>query len=193
MSVSAKEKGIPISLKLAAGLPLVGVGAAALFCLWPRDPVFEVLELQLKGFKLRWCTDSPLLVAVVDVELLLRIKVTNKNVVGISYGETTMDIFYRDTLLGQAKVPAGSQGPRTQVINDLPARLDGLQITNLVTGFLEDFAKREMSLTSLVTISGEANVFPIKHPFKIHVHSEIVVDPIFLDVKEQDNQVKMEI
>lgn len=175
-------------------IPVVGAGAAAaLYCVWPRDPVFEVTKIQLSGFRLRWCTDSPLLVAVVDVELTLFIKVTNKNVVGITFSETTMDIFYRNNLLGQALVEAGEQGPRSEKILELPARLDGLEVTNQVAGFIEDVSRREMELLSLVTISGNANMWPIKHSFKIHVRSEIKVDPIFLDVKEQDNQVKMDL
>ena len=78
--------------------------AGGLVFAWPKDPVFEVKGISMSGFKLRFCNDSPLLLAVIDVEMTLSIKVINKNWVGIQHAETTMDIFYKDTLLGQASV-----------------------------------------------------------------------------------------
>ena len=78
--------------------------AGGLVFAWPKDSIFEVKGITMSGFKLRFCDDSPLLLAVIDVEMTLSIKVINKNWVGIQHGETTMDIFYKDTLLGQASV-----------------------------------------------------------------------------------------
>jgi LEA14-like dessication related protein len=41
---------------------------------------------------------------VLDVSIKISIKVTNPNVTPIKYTSTTMDIFYRGTLMGQAQV-----------------------------------------------------------------------------------------
>ena len=92
-------------MAITAPIIIGGLAAAGgLAFAWPKDPVFQVQGITVSGFKLRFCNDSPLLVAVIDVEMTLSIKVINKNWVGIQHGETTLDIFYKDTLLGQASV-----------------------------------------------------------------------------------------
>lgn len=78
-----------------------------MYAIRPRDPIFHVELITLNGFDLRFCTDSPLLLAVVDVSLVLHINVTNPNVAPIVFSDTIMDIYYRSTLLGQAKVSIG--------------------------------------------------------------------------------------
>lgn len=87
-------------------LAAVGVGGVGLglYNIRPRDPVFEVQAITLSGFNLRFCTDSPLLLAVVDVSLTLFIKVINPNVTPIQFSSTIMDIYYKGNLLGQAQV-----------------------------------------------------------------------------------------
>ncbi len=89
-------------------LAAVGVGGVGLglYSIRPRDPVFEVQAITLSGFNLRFCTDSPLLLAVVDVSLTLFIKVINPNVTPIQFSSTIMDIYYKGNLLGQAQVCA---------------------------------------------------------------------------------------
>lgn len=169
------------------------VAAATLFRLRPRDPIFEVLSITFKGFKFRFCTDSPLLLAVVDAELTLSIKVTNPNVLPIEYTSTVMDIFYHGDLLGQAKVQEGSQGANSQEVLDVTAKLDGLEMTNHLKQLLLDVRNREMTLHSVVTIKGNARLWKWTHRFEVYVNSNIKVDPIFLDVLEQENNVHMEL
>ncbi|KAL2610660.1 hypothetical protein R1flu_029233 [Riccia fluitans] len=183
-------------LGMAAVVMIAGAGSAAGACLYairPRDPVFEVMSIELKGFNLRFCTDSPMLMAVVDVELTLAIKVTNDNVAPIEYSSTIMDVFYRGSLLGQAKVEEGSQAARSSKVIYVPCKLDGLEMTNHVKDLFKDVTKREMTLHSVVTIAGRARVWKWTHNFEVHVTSDIKVDPIFLDVIEQENKVEMEL
>lgn len=45
-----------------------GIGAV-LYAIRQGDPVFEVISIYLKGFKLRFDTNFLILVAVIDVEL----------------------------------------------------------------------------------------------------------------------------
>jgi hypothetical protein len=84
----------------------VGVAGAgwALWQIRPKDPAFEVVGMELSGFNLRWMTESLVPYAVLDVSIKISIKVTNPNVTPIKYTSTTMDIFYRGTLMGQAQV-----------------------------------------------------------------------------------------
>lgn len=90
-----------IAMGVVAGLGSVGAGV---YAIRPQDPIFEVELITLSGFNLRFCTDSPLLLAIVDVSLTLHIKVINPNVTPIVFSSTIMDIYYRGNLLGQAKV-----------------------------------------------------------------------------------------
>eukprot|EP00850_Spirogloea_muscicola_P008350 SM000044S15997 [mRNA] locus=s44:414240:415030:- [translate_table: standard] len=208
---------------------------------------------------MRWCTDSPLILAVVDVELTLVIRVGNRNVVPITYANTTMDIFYRGQLLGQAQVlagshgltgalraavqvPSGGQGARSERVMELPCKLDGLEISSHMLALLSDVAARKMAIHSLVTISGEARLLFLRHTFKvlsplaprlcwphasepvfthgpraqhlcclqseaavtyvevamesrvqIYVDSDLDIDPVMLNVLDQDNRVNLEL
>ena len=93
-------------MALLGAVGAVGIGSAgwALWQIRPRDPIFEVVSIDISGFKLNWATESMIPYAVVDVALTLKIKVINPNVTPIQYTSTTMDIFYRGTLMGQATV-----------------------------------------------------------------------------------------
>lgn len=184
MGASAPARAIVLSCALA-GLTL--------FRIRPRDPIFEVVSIAFKGFKFRFCTDSPLLLAVIDAELVLSIKVTNPNILPIEYTSTVMDIFYHGDLLGQAKVEEGSQDANSQEVLEVPAKLDGLEMTNHLKDLISDIRKREMTLHSVVTIKGNARLWKWTHRFEVLVKSNIKVDPIFLDVLEQENNVHMEL
>lgn len=183
------QVGAAIASATVAALGGVGVW------LWnsrPRDPSFSVELITLDGFNLRFCTDSPLLLAVVDISLTLHVNSTNPNVSPIVFSDTIMDIFYRGTLLGQAKVPAGEQAAYSTSVMELRCKLDGLELTNHIKDLFCDVTKREMWLHSVVTITGESLVWRWRHPFKVYVNSDIKVDPIFFDVLDQENRAKLE-
>ncbi|KAH7373729.1 hypothetical protein KP509_17G072000 [Ceratopteris richardii] len=138
-----------------------------LFRIRPRDPIFEVLSITFKGFKFRFCTDSPLLLAIIDAELILSIKVINPNVLPIEYTSTVMDIFYHGDLLGQAKVDEGSQDANSQEVLKVVAKLDGLEMTNHLAQLVSDVKNREMNLHSVVTIKGNARLWKWTHAFEV--------------------------
>lgn len=172
---------------------VLGGAAVWMYNIRPRDPIFEVVAINLQGFNLRFCTDSPMVMAVVDVELILSIRVTNNNVTPIEYTSTIMDIFYHGQLLGQAQVKEGGQEAKSSKVLDVPCKLDGLELTNHVKDLFADVGRREMNLHSVVTIAGWARVCNWTHNFEVHVTSEIKVDPIFLNIIDQENKVEMEL
>lgn len=178
--------------QIGVGLVIGGTGAV-LFAIRPRDPVFEVLSVHLKGFKFRFNTESLIPVAVIDVELSISVKVTNPNVAPIEYSSTIMSIYYRDSLLGQAQVPAGNQGANCSEILELPAKLDGLEVRDHMIDLAKDVTKREMCLKSVVTIKGVAKVWKWGHKFQVNVESKIKVDPIFMDVIDQENTAHLQL
>ncbi|MQL80716.1 hypothetical protein Taro_013166 [Colocasia esculenta] len=146
----------------------------------PRDPTFHLISVELSSFHLH----LPLL----DVELILTVHVTNPNIVPIHYAAATMSIFYQGALLGTAQVQAGSQGPMSCQVLRLAARLDGLELAHHAPALLADAARREMALDATVDIAGTARVLWWAHRFAVHVDSHVVVDPVYLDVVEQENR-----
>jgi len=179
-------------VQIGAGLVIGGAGVV-LYSIRPREPVFEVLSIHLKGFKLRFNTDSLIPVAVIDVELSISIKVTNPNVAPIEYSNSTMCIYYRDSLLGQAQVPSGSQGANSSEILELPAKMDGLEVKQHLKDLAKDVTRREMSLKSVVTIKGVAKVWKWGNKFEVDVESQMTVDPIFMDVIDQENKAHLQL
>lgn len=161
------------------------VAATAVIGAKPKDPKFHIVSINLTSFKLN--------LPVLDAELILTVHVTNPNIAPIHYSSTTMSIFYQGSLLGSADIQAGSQSPRSCQVLRLPARLDGVQLAHHAARFFSDVAKREMVLDAAVDIGGTAKVLWWNHNFKVHVDSHVTVDPIFLDVIDQENRSELEL
>ncbi|KHN38623.1 hypothetical protein glysoja_008172 [Glycine soja] len=161
------------------------VAASALISAKPKDPTFHLISINFTSLKLNF----PLL----DAEVLLTVHVTNPNIAPIHYSSTSMSIFYQGSLLGSAQVQAGSQPPRSCQLLRLPARLHALELAHHATRFLHDVARREMFLDAVVDIAGTARVMWWDHNFKVHVDSHVTVDPVFLDVIDQENTSELEV
>ncbi|KAL5721228.1 hypothetical protein ACHQM5_013815 [Ranunculus cassubicifolius] len=159
--------------------------AAAIILAKPRDPIFHVISIGLTSLKLS--------LPVVDTEFILTVHVTNPNIVPINYTPSIMSIYYDGALLGTAEVQAGSQAAKSCEMIKLPGRLYGLELAHHGKKFLADVAKREMVLDASVDIQGTAKVMWWSHGFKIHVDSHIVVDPVFLEVIEQENKSQLDL
>ncbi|KAK3010928.1 hypothetical protein RJ639_011986 [Escallonia herrerae] len=158
---------------------------AAILASKPRDPTFHLISISLTSLKV----NLPLL----DAELTLTVHVTNPNAAPIHYSATELSINYAGSLLGSAAVQAGSQPPRSCQLLHLPARLSGLQLAHHAARFLADVARREMVLDAAVEIEGAAKVLWWEHRFRVHVESHVTVDPVFLDVIDQENSSAMEV
>ncbi|KAF9594406.1 hypothetical protein IFM89_031008 [Coptis chinensis] len=158
---------------------------AAIIYAKPKDPTFHVISISLTSFKLS--------IPVLDADFILTVHVTNPNIVPINYSPTTMSIFYDGSLLGSALVEAGSQPAKSCQVIKLAGRLSGLELAHHAKKFLADVAKREMELDAAVDIQGTAKVLCWSHGFKVHVDSHIVVDPVFLDVIEQENKSQLQL
>ncbi|MCL7046415.1 hypothetical protein MKW94_007447 [Papaver nudicaule] len=162
---------------------LTATATAAITVAKPKDPIFHLLSIHLTSFKF----NLPLL----DAELLLTVHVTNPNIVPIQYSTSTMSIYYDGALLGSAQIEAGSQGAKSCELLKLPGRLDGVELAHHAMKFMSDVAKREMILDAVVDIEGVAKVLWWGHKFKVHVDSHITVDPVFLDVIDQQNKSEL--
>ncbi|XWS73892.1 hypothetical protein CRYUN_Cryun02cG0168200 [Craigia yunnanensis] len=161
------------------------MAATALLLAKPKDPTFRVISIDLTSFKLN--------LHHVDAELILIVHVTNPNIAPIHYSSTTMSIFYEGSLLGVAQVAAGSQPPRSCQLLKLPTRLDGAELAHHAMKFFADVAKREMVLDAKVDIGGTAKVLWWEHRFNVQVDSHVTVDPVFLDVIDQENTSQLDL
>jgi hypothetical protein len=65
------------------------------------------------------------------------------------------------------QVDSGSQEAKSEQVMEVPAKLDGLKMTNHLKDLFADVTKREMTLNSVVTISGCAVVWRWKHNFEV--------------------------
>ncbi|TYI73377.1 hypothetical protein E1A91_D07G125800v1 [Gossypium mustelinum] len=159
--------------------------AAALISAKPKDPTFHLISIKLTSFKIN--------LSNINADLTLTVHVTNPNITPIHYSSTTMSIFYDGSFLGEAHVKAGSQPPRSCRVLELPARLDGVELAHHAGKFFADVAKREMALDAKVEISGTAKMLWWEHWFKVHVECHVTVDPVFLDVIDQENESQLEL
>ncbi|XP_008806096.1 uncharacterized protein LOC103718874 [Phoenix dactylifera] len=162
---------------------LIGAASAtaAATIIWgrPRDPTFHLISITLSSFHL----NLPLL----DIDLNLTVHVTNPNVVPVRYSAATVSIFYAGSRLGSAQLNAGSQPPMSCQLLRLPARLEALELAHHAPALLADAARREIALDASVDIAGTAQVLWWAHRFSVQANSHVLVDPIFLEVIDQEN------
>jgi hypothetical protein len=172
---------------------LIGGVGAALYAIRPRDPVFQVVSRNVKGFKLGFNKDSLSPLVFVDMELSISIKVTNPNLMPIEHESTVLCIYYKGTLLGQAQVPAGIQGANCSEVLVVPIKIDGVMATPHLKDLAKDVSRREMDLRSVVNMKGSASWWKWDHKFEVVIESDIKVDPNLLDVIEQENRDNLEL
>ncbi|ERN13022.1 uncharacterized protein LOC18441259 [Amborella trichopoda] len=181
-----------IGWTIAIGTTTAAVVALAIAAR-PRDPTLSLLSISLSSLHVGFPTTPIPPIPVLDLELTLTVSVTNPNLVPVTYSPSTMSIYCDDTLLGQAKVAAGSQPARSVRTLQLWAQLDGLKLTHRLARLMRDVIRREMELKAVVRIEGEAQLLIWKHPFVIHVDSNVVVDPLFLEVLDQETRSKLDL
>ncbi|KAK2380080.1 Late embryogenesis abundant (LEA) hydroxyproline-rich glycoprotein family [Trifolium repens] len=180
-----KHQGVKWSWTSAIIGAASAIAATSILSAKPKDPTFHLISINFTSLK-------PSL-PVLDAEVLLTVHVTNPNIAPINYTSTTMSIFYEGSLLGSAPVQAGSQPPRSCQLLRLPARLKASQLAQHVKRVVADVAKREMVLDAAVDIAGTARVLWWDHNFKVRVHSHVTVDPVFLDVIDQQNTTQLQL
>jgi len=187
---SASSPSPPSRRRWSWGSALAGAAttaaATALVLCRPRDPRFELISISLSAFHFR----AP---AALDIGLTLTVHATNPNVVPVRYGPSTVSILYGGAHLGTARLDAGEQPATSCRLLHLPARLDGVELAHRARAILSDVARRHMELDAAVEIAGEVAVLLWSRPFSVRIDSHITVDPVFLEVVEQENHSEMQL
>ncbi|CAL5000310.1 unnamed protein product [Urochloa decumbens] len=187
---SASSPSPPSRRRWSWGSALAGAAttaaATALLLCRPRDPRFELISISVSAFHFR----PP---AALDIGLTLTVHATNPNVVPVRYGPSTVSITYGGAHLGTAHLDAGGQPATSCRLLHLPARLDGVELAHRARSILSDVARRHMELDAAVEIAGEAAVLLWSRPFSVRIDSHITVDPVFLEVVEQENRSEMQL
>ncbi|KAK4772505.1 hypothetical protein SAY86_014280 [Trapa natans] len=160
------------------------VAATAVIIAKPKDPVIDLISVDLTSFMVKFPS--------VEANLLLTVHARNPNFAPAHYSPTTVSIFYDGSLLGSADIAAGSQPPWSCQVLRLPARLDGVKLAHHAGRFFSDVARREMVFDAAVDLAGDAQVMWWHRKFKIHVDSRVTMDPIILDVVDQENKSQLE-
>ncbi|XP_024385516.1 uncharacterized protein [Physcomitrium patens] len=158
----------------------------------PQDPILEVKDIRLTSFDLHTSTESMLL-AVIDIKLTLVIRIENPNITAITFDTTILNIYYKGSILGQAKLYPGDQGSRSAQVLELPCTMSGLEATHHLRDLFFDVTRRVMTLDARATIHGNLVVMGYRHYFEVYVKSRIDVDPLFLDVIGQDHRADIKI
>lgn len=175
------------------------IAATTIISAKPKLPKFRLISLTALQLKLTHLPNSAkgqlgeVKFPRLEADLILTIHVTNPNILPVRYSATSLSIYYDGSLLGSAQVPAGFQPPNSCQLLRLPARLDGLDLAQHAKQFISDVAKRRMILDAEVDICGWAKAILWDQKFKVHVDSHIVVDPLLLDVIDQENKSRMEL
>ncbi|KAK4765088.1 hypothetical protein SAY86_026178 [Trapa natans] len=159
--------------------------ATAVILAKPKNPVIDLISVDLTSFRLKFPS--------VEAQLLLTVHASNPNFAPAHYSPATVSIFYAGSLLGSADVAGGSQPPRSCRVLRLPARLDGVKLAHHAGRFFSDVARREMVLDAAVDVAGDARVMWWDHKFKVHVDSRVTMDPVILDVVNQENKSQLEV
>lgn len=179
---------------------LIGATAATaattVFFAKPKVPKFRLVGLSALQLKFKNSTNEdhqepkfPRL----DADLVLTIHVNNPNILPVRYSATSLSIYYDGSFLGSAHVPAGSQPPNSCQLLRLQARLNGQVLAQHAKRFIGDVTKREMVIDSEVDICGWTKVILWGPKFKVHVDSRIVIDPVMLDVIDQENESRLQL
>lgn len=177
---------------------LIGAAAAtattAVIFAKPKLPAFRLVSLSALQVKLTGAgAGEKVKFPLIEADLILTVHVTNPNILPVRYSATSLSIYYGGSLLGWAQVPAGSQPANSCQLLRLPARLNGVGLAQHAKRFIGDVKMRKMVLDAEVDISGWAKMILWGPKFKVHVDSQIVVDPVLLDVIDQENVSTMKI
>eukprot|EP00897_Mesotaenium_endlicherianum_P010083 jgi/Mesen1/9102/ME000058S08590 len=174
----------------------VGVVAAGLYAIRPRNPIMQTKEMRVTGFKLRPTTAGLLPALSVDLTLSLTAFVQNPNIVPVTYPDSTVDILYNDEKIGEALLEAGQLKPWESRNEELSAQIQGLEMgMKAGTQLLADVANRQVTVVALTVFATTAHALfnTIHYTFKLVGRNDVTFDPLTLGVTDSESKAMLKL
>ena len=134
--------------------------AASAFLFWPAQPEVELQHWRLNGiaFDTKEAHHSILPVVYVNVSLDVVLRIENPNFVGIDYDFLRVEVLYRGSYLGDAKLRGGRIVARGTVLVPAVLNLEAKEILESAADLLADLARGEVPLTTHIKIVGDVDL-----------------------------------
>lgn len=133
--------------------------AGAAFVLWPSQPEVELEHWELNGINFDSKEGKSIIPVVylnISLDVVLRIK--NPNFVGIYYDYLKVEICYRGSYLGDAKLRGGHILARRTELVPAVLNLEAREILENAAELLADIACGEVPLTTHIKIIGDVDL-----------------------------------
>lgn len=132
--------------------------AGAAFVFWPTQPEVELEHWKLNGINFDKEEGRSIIPAVylnISLDVVLQIK--NHNFVGIYYDFLKVEILYRGSYIGDAKLEGGHILARRTVLVPAILNLEAREILESAAELLADIARGEVPLTTHIKIVGDVD------------------------------------
>lgn len=153
--------------------------AGAAFVFWPAQPQVELEHWKLNGinFDSKEGGRSIIPVVYINVSLDVVLQIENPNFVGIYYDFLKVEILYRGSYIGEAKLEGGHILARRTVLVPAVLNLEAREILEKAAELLADITRGEVPLTTHVKIVGAVDFQAVRPHIDVNLNCDVVVDP----------------
>ncbi|KAG0583294.1 hypothetical protein KC19_3G124300 [Ceratodon purpureus] len=153
--------------------------AGAAFVFWPSQPEIELEHWKLNGINFDSKEEGRSIIPAVYVNISLDVilQIKNPNFVGIYYDFLKVEILYRGSYLGDAKLKGGHILARRAVPVPAILNLEAREILENAVELLADIARGEVPLTTHIKIVGDVDLQAVRPHIDVNLNCDVVVDP----------------
>ena len=128
--------------------------AGAAFVLWPSQPEIELEHWKLNGIEFAEEGRSVIPAIYINISLDVVLQIRNPNLVGVYYDFLKVEILYRGSYLGDAKLKGGHIVARGTVLVPAILNLEAKEVLESAVELLADIARGEVPLTTHIKVVG---------------------------------------
>lgn len=130
--------------------------AGTAFIFWPSQPEIELEHWKLNGISFESKEEGRSIIPVVylNISLDVVLQIKNPNFVGMYYDFLKVEILYRGSYIGDAKLKGGHILARGTVLVPAILNLEAREILESAVELLADIARGEVPLTTHIKIVG---------------------------------------
>lgn len=156
--------------------------AGAAFVFWPAQPQVELEHWKLNGinFDSKEGGRSIIPVVYINVSLDVVLQIENPNFVGIYYDFLKVEILYRGSYIGEAKLEGGHILARRTVLVPAVLNLEAREILEKAAELLADITRGEVPLTTHVNIVGAVDFQAVRPHIDVgHYNARLILGLLF--------------